>query len=384
MIQHTFQVIALLAAWLALASVGYYALCVWSAASFARSSTGAPESVSPTPALPVSILKPLKGPDPEMYESFRSQCRQDYSEYEIIFGVSERDDPAIELVERLKAEFPQRRIELVVCEKRFGNNIKVSNLIQMLPYARYDHLIVNDSDIRVESKYLRRVMAPLSDEKVGMATCLYRGVAEQSLGSRLEALGIATDFIPGVLTARKIEGIKFGLGSTMAFRRRELDAVGGFEALRDFLADDFQLGRMIAERGFEIVVPDVEVETFLPRYTLAEYFAHQLRWARAVRDSRFWGYVGLGVSFGLAWAALALVFSAGAWWAWGLLALTLGARLAMASFVAGVLRDRQSLRRLWLLPLRDLAAFLVWMVSFAGHTVKWRGQIFRLKNGKLT
>jgi len=319
-----------------------------------------------------------------MYENFRSHCVQDYPEYEIIFGVSEPDDPAIKLVEQLKSEFPQRAIRLLVCSKPLGTNTKVSNLTQMLPQARYDHLIVNDSDIRVPPDYLRCVLAPLADSATGLVTCLYRGIANSTLGSRLESLGISTDFCPGVLVARQLEGIKFALGSTMAFRRRDLAAIGGFEALLDYLSDDYQLGRRIAGRGLKIELSNTLVETYLPRYTMPEFLAHQLRWARSVRDSRPWGYLGLGITFGLLWALLTLILAAGAGWAWGLFVVTAALRFAVAGFVGGrVLRDRHALRWLVLVPLRDAIAMVVWLLSFAGHTVSWRGDLFSLKNGKL-
>ena len=188
----------------------YYLLCLWSAARFLREREAA-KNTRPTRDLPpllalppISILKPLKGTDPEIYESFRSHCLQDYLEYEIIFGVNDPSDPAIDIVKKLQREFPDRRIQLVVSPKILGANVKVSNLAQMLAEARYDHLIVNDSDIRVEPDYLRRVTAPLADSRVGMVTCLYRGVAGATLGSRLEALGISTDFCASVLAARQI------------------------------------------------------------------------------------------------------------------------------------------------------------------------------------
>ena len=187
-----------------------------------------------------------------MYESFRSHCLQDYPEYEIIFGVSDADDPAIAFVERLKAEFPQIPIRLVFCLKNLGANTKVSNLAQMVTEAKYEHIVVNDSDIRVEAGYLRSVAAPLLDPKIGLVTCLYRGVASASLGSRLESLFISTDFSAGVLVARLLEGgIHFGLGSTLAFRRNDLASTGGFEALADYLADDYEIGRRIAALGPE-------------------------------------------------------------------------------------------------------------------------------------
>jgi ceramide glucosyltransferase len=382
------QAVHLLEVVIVLATAGslvYYALCLLSAARFLQKRKPAGEDARAAQTNPpVSILKPLKGSDPEMYENFRSHCLQDYPEYEIIFGVSDADDPAIPLVEKLKSEFPQRAIQLVVCHKQLGTNIKVSNLAQMLPLARYDYLIVNDSDIRVERDYLRRLLIPLSDSGTGLVTCLYRGVPNSTPGSLLESLGISTDFCPGVLVARQLEGIKFALGSTMAFRRRDLAAIGGFEALADYLADDYHLGQRIAALGLKVELSDIVVETFLPRYTLGEFLAHQLRWARAIRDSRFGGYVGLGISFGLMWALLALIFAGGATWAWELLGVTVAARCAVAIFVGGrVLRDRHVIRWLPLIPLRDAIAMIVWLMSFAGHTVSWRGDVFKLENGKL-
>jgi ceramide glucosyltransferase len=293
------------------------------------------------------------------------------------------------VIERLKLEFPRRAIRLMICARNLGANIKVSNLAQMLFEAKHEIILVNDSDIRVQPDYLRRVTAPLGDPQVGLVTCLYRGVPGRTLGSRLEALGISTDFSAGVLAARQLEGgIRFGLGSTLAFRRRDLDAIGGFEAFVDYLADDYEIGRRIAERGLEVRLSDVVVETFLPAYTLREFIDHQLRWARTIRDSRRWGYLGLVLTFGIPWALLALVLSLslgrGVLAAWLLLVGVSSLRVAVALLVGwSVLRDRQLLPLLPLLPLRDLVALLVWIASLAGHTVVWRGESFRLKNGRL-
>jgi ceramide glucosyltransferase len=373
----------------------YYVLCLWSAARFVRERNAVEKSGLKAPdadgvvvgALPrVSILKPLKGTDPKMYESFRSHCLQDYPEYEIIFGVSDPGDPAIESVKALQQEFPDRRIELVISPKILGANVKVSNLAQMLPEARHDYLIVNDSDIRVEPDYLRRVTGPLSDPQVGMVTCLYRGVAGSTLGSRLEALGISTDFCASVLAARQIEdGIRFGLGSTLGFRRAELEKIGGFTSFADYLADDYELGRRIAGLGLNVKLSEVVVETYLPSYTVREFFAHQLRWARGVRDARAGGYVGLVFTFGILWALLAVAASHWALWAWSALAVTLLLRAAVALVVGlNVLKDRQVLKYMWLVPLRDLVAVGVWVVSLGGHDVIWRGERFQLRNGKLS
>ena len=371
------------------AGILYYVAVLWSTTDYlqvrrteiARSTDAGAGATAP----PVSILKPLKGMDPDMFESFRSHCLQDYPRYEIIFGVSEAEDPAVREVERLRAEFPDRSIQLVVCSQRLGTNIKVSNLVQMARQASFDHFVVSDSDIRVHPDYLREVMAPLSSEKVGMVTCLYRGVAADTFGSKLESLGIGTDFSPGVLVARLLEGsLHFALGSTMAFRRSDLQAIGGFESFVDYLADDYELGKRIAKLGREIRLSEVVVETFLPPYNLRQYFAHQLRWARGVRDARPGGYLGLLFTFGWQWTVLALVFSAGAGWAWGLTAVAVFLRLMNAWVVgAGALKDRQLARFLPLIPLRDIAGVLIWVASFAGNRITWRGERFELKRGKL-
>ena len=338
------------------------------------------------PLPPVSILKPLKGIDPEIWESFCSHCEQHYPNFQLIFGVSDPADPAAEVVRKLQAKYPKVPIELIVCEHTLGTNIKVSNLVQMLPAARHDVLLVNDSDIRVAPDYLRKVSAPLADDSVGLVTCLYRAVATSTLGSHLEAVGISTDFVPGVLSARFIEnGLRFGLGSTLAFRRKDLEAIGGFETLLDYLADDYELGRRIAATGKRVELSTTVVSTFLPAYTLRQFFQHQLRWSRTIRDARRWGYAGLVFTFGLPWALLMLLASRGAVWAWDLGALMLMVRLTGGVIAAeAVLGDRQTIRNIFLLPLRDLVAPLVWAASFAGNRIHWRGDVFTLKEGRLT
>jgi ceramide glucosyltransferase len=380
----TFQGIAILGC---VASAAYYLLCLWSAAAFLRERKAAGKSARPPQDLPaVSILKPLKGSDPEMYASFLSHCLQEYPEYEIIFGVSDAEDPAVASVKQLQTEFPGNAISLVVCSDKLGPNIKVSNLEQMARVARYEYLIVNDSDIRVQPDYLRRVIAPLTDPSVGMVTCLYRGVPASTLGSRLESLGISTDFCAGALVARQIEGgLRFGLGSTLAFRRADLERIGGFKSIVDYLADDYELGRRIAALGLTVVLSDVVVETFLPAYDVSGFLSHQLRWARGVRDSRAGGYFGLVLTYGLMWAMLNVLGAHAASWSWGLLGLMMLLRLAVAWEVgARALTDRNALKNPWLIPIRDLIAVFVWVASFAGHTVTWRGDRFELKNGRLT
>ena len=377
-----FQIVALLGC---VSSSIYYLLCLWSAAAFLRARKAVRSSGWPQSLPPVTILKPLKGVDPEIYEGFRSHCLQDYPEYEIIFGVSDAADPAVASVEQLQREFPERAIRLVICSDILGANVKVSNLEQMVQLARYDRLIVNDSDIRVERDYLRRVIAPLADERVGMVTCLYRGVAAPTLGSQLEALGISTDFCAGVLVAQQIEGgLHFGLGSTLAFRRKDLDRIGGFRSIVDFLADDYELGRRIADLGLKVILSDVVVETHLPAYDLRGFVDHQLRWARGLRDVRLGGYIGLASTFGLLWGLLNVIATRGALWSWAVLTVVFVLRIAVAAAVGKcVLQDSRVPAQLTLVPARDLLAVFVWIASFVGHTVVWRGETFELKNGRL-
>jgi ceramide glucosyltransferase len=352
---------------------------------------------------PVSILKPLKGVDPEIWESFRSHCDQDYPDYELIFGVSDKGDPAIELVRKLQTEYPNHQIKLIVCQKILGTNVKVSNLAQMLPAARHEILLVNDSDIRVPHDYLRRIAPPLADmassgpagegaratqahaTQVGLVTCLYRGIAGKTLGSRLEALGIATDFVPGVLSARVLEGgLRFALGSTMVFRKADLASIGGFDVLLDYLADDYELGRRISAQGKRVELSDVTVDTFLPAYSFRQFLDHQMRWWRTIRDARRGGYAGLLFTFGLPWAIATVLAARGAAWAWALFTATFAARLAVGLGTSmAVLNDRQPLRNIFLLPVRDLIAPLLWAAGLVGNRIHWRGDVFTLKDGRL-
>ena len=363
------------------ASIGYCTLCTWAGARFGlrrrRLVAAATE--------PVSILKPLKGTDPEMYHSLRSHCLQNYPQYEILFGITDPNDLAITVVERLTKEFPDRAIRLVRCEKMLGTNGKVSSLAQMTAVAKYEWLLVNDSDIRVEPDYLRRIVDELSAPGIGLVTCLYRGVPARTIASRLESLGISTDFCAGVLAARQIEGgLQFGLGSTLALRRRDLESIGGFEAIADYLADDYELGRRIAEKNLKVALSESVVETYLPAYTFTGFFSHQLRWARTIRASRRVGYAGLLLTFTLPWALLTLLTARGAPWAWGIFVVALLIRSIMAIVTARcVLRDKEVLRSFWLLPARDILAVAVWLGGLVGQKIVWRGESFQLQEGKL-
>lgn len=386
---------------LAVCGLGYQFLVAAGIGKFLRI-VGRAQARHPSPSLPgspsapISILKPLRGTDPRMYEAFRSHCLQDYPEFEIIFGVSDARDPAVAEVERLRREFPALSIELVVCPEVLGTNRKVSALIQMLPSARHDLLLINDSDILVPPNYLRHIAGAFEDVPtsglpttrkvaVGMVTALYRATAGATMASRLEALTISTDFAGGVLSAFALEGkLSFGLGSTLAMRRSALDTIGGLQPLLDYLADDYELGNRIARAGLRVVLAPVAVETALPNSTFGEMFEHQLRWARTIRDRRLGGYVGLGITYALPWALLAALCAGLAAWSLALVLTVAIARLAIAAALCReVLDDHLGASRLWLLPLRDSVALLVWMMSFTGNTVVWRGERFRLSGGKL-
>jgi ceramide glucosyltransferase len=379
------QLAACLFALLALGGLAYLLLSLWSEWRFLRRRRHSEERPESDFTPPVSILKPLRGTDREMYESFRSHCLQDYPRYEILFGVSSAEDEAVADVERLQREFPAHDIRLVVCGPASGTNAKVSNLARMMREAKYDFIAVNDSDIRVQPDYLRRVVAPMRDERVGMVSCLYRAEAGRSLASRMEAVTIATDFAGGVLCAVELEGgLHFGLGSTLAFPRRAAEAIGGLESLMEYLADDHELGKKIAEAGYKVELSEVVVETYLPDYGWRAMFEHQLRWARTVRDLRRWGYLGVLVTFGLPWAIAAALCARGAAWSLLLLAAVAAARFASGAVLCGpILHDRQTMRDLWMIPARDLVGVAIWFASFGGDTVVWRGERFHLKDGKL-
>jgi ceramide glucosyltransferase len=390
------QSVEVLTTVLAVAGMGYFVAAMVAARAFLRSRRATLPAFAPG----VSILKSLKGIDPGMIDAFRSHCRQTYTgEFELLFGVSSLADPAVAAVELLRLDFPHRSIRLIECPLRLGTNGKVSTLTQLAEHARFDFLLINDSDITVSPRYLERVMAhfaPPQEEpgkashskapvKVGLVTALYRGRAHGTLASRFEALGIATDFQAGVLLSKMIEGgLHYGLGSTLAVSREALDRIGGLITLVDYLADDYELGARVDRAGYRVALSAEVVETAIPAYGWRGFADHQLRWSRTVRDSRPWGYVGLIFTHGLGWALLNVLASGLSPVSLWLLGLSFFLRLTLAMMVgAEVLGDHQVLPCLWLLPLRDMAALGIWVAGFAGNTIVWRGHRFVLHGGKL-
>jgi ceramide glucosyltransferase len=375
---------------LAVVGIAYFLIAIVAARLFLSARRAQLTEFAPS----VSILKSLKGIDPGMLDAFRSHCRQDYAgEFELLFGVSSLEEPAVAAVRQLQSEFPDRAIRLIECPERLGSNGKVSTLAQMLPHAKNEYLLVNDSDITVSSHYLRRVMAyfgaakqrPEEQRQVGLVTALYRGRAHGTFGSRLESLAIATDFMASVLVARMLEGgLRYGLGSTLAVSREALARIGGFEALVDELADDYELGERIYKAGYRIALSAEVVETSIPAYDWRGFCDHQLRWLRTVRDARPGGYAGLVFTHGFALALLNVVasgFSPVSLW---LLALSFFVRLSLAMTVgAEVLGDHQVLPLLFLLPVRDVIALALWLWGFASNSIVWRGERFEVRQGKL-
>ena len=327
---------------------------------------------------PISILKPIHGHDPDFYIAIRSHAVQDYPEFEILFGLRDHDKASRADIERLAAEFPQRSIRIVQVTRQ-ANNGKVGTLVELAKLARYPALLVNDSDIFVEQGYLRQVVAPLEEAGVGVVTCLYRARAE-SAASRWEAMGIETEFVPSVLVARLIGVAGFALGSTMVFRAEQVRAIGGFEAVEDYIADDYQLGSRIAALGFKVALAKTIVETDLGHQAWAEVWRHQLRWARTIRVSRRAGYFGYVVTHATLWALVALWAGA-----WEIAAVTLGIRMAAGVLAAAaVLRQPRIAFDFWLIPARDLWGFAIWLCGLFGDTVQWRDQRLKLsRDGKI-
>jgi len=332
-------------------------------------------------APPISILKPLRGVDSFAYENLASFCRQDYPHFQIVFGTLDPDDPAIAVAKQVQKDFPEIDIRIVTNGRQIGSNLKVSNLANLLAEATHPLLLMSDSDIRVGPDYLRKVARPMLDSSVGVVTCLYRSLAP-GWPAAIEGLGISTEFHAGVLTARKLEGMRFALGSTILIRREALEAIGGFAAVADYLGDDFLLGNLPARAGYSVVLSEYVVDHVLDTASLGELLLHQTRWGRSTRASRPWGYVGLIFTHGTATSLLFLLATRGAAPGWWVLSLTLGARMAMA-WIVGIkyLKDPVARRLLWLVPVRDVMSFLFWIGSFVGNTVEWRGRRFKLAEG---
>jgi len=336
-------------------------------------------SVRPSPPprpIPISVLKPLHGVDEGLEQNLRTFFEQDYAEFEILFAVREAGDPAIPVVERLRAEHPAVASTLIVTGEPPYPNAKVYSLDRMMAQARHDLLVMSDSDIRVTPTLLRTVAAEFQDERLGLATCPYRGVPGGSFWSTLEAIGLNTEFLGGVLVARMLEGMRFALGPTIVARRGVLKKIGGFDRLKDYLAEDFVMGKLAAEAGYGVILSSYVIEHRIGSQKFAANLRHRVRWCRSTRRSRPWGYAGQVFTNPLP-PALLLWAVWPAWWPLAAAALSL--RWVAAWATAGlVLRDPLTARLWWLVPLQDVAGFLVWCAGFFGNTISWRGRLYLL------
>lgn len=398
--------------------------------SFTLNASEAGEGPLATGLPPVSILRPIHGLDRETHENFASFCRQEYPEFEMLCCVSDESDPAVPVIEKLIADFPQRKIRLLIGSEPLGVSDKVNKLCRMAKEARHDVLVVCDSDVRVEPGFLQAIAAPFADsaadagipsqqvvrgslggrsfssdfkppttdgalapevpgsysemENVGGVTCLYRGLTDGSLAADLEAIGNSTDFAAGVLVARVLSGVNFMLGAVMATTKARLAEIGGFEALVNHFSDDYELGNRIARAGHRIELSRHPVSIVYPQENFAGAFRQQTRWYASIKHSRPWGHIGLIFSQALPWTVLAAIIAPDAWMSFAYVAAYLVLRTwsAWAVGVAGM-RDDLIRRKLWLLPLRDTFAFASWITSFLPRRINWRGQQFYVRNRQL-
>ncbi|BAY21065.1 putative glycosyl transferase, group 2 family protein [Calothrix sp. NIES-2100] len=371
------SIIKLLLLILCLAAIFFYCYSIYAAIAFFTQ----PQTIDPAFHPPVTILKPICGVDRDAEENLASFCQQDYPEYQIIFAVRDRQDPAIVVIEKIIQQFPDVDIQLLVSDRIIGANLKVSNLANAVTAAKHEILLIADSDIRVGKDYLQRVIQPLKDDKVGVVTCLYRSLAQGWVTS-LEALGIATGFHPSVLVSNQLEQIKFAFGSTIVIRKQVLEAIGGFGAIADYLADDFQLGYLPAQAGYQVVLSNYIVDHILATSSLTEVIQRQLRWVRCIRVSRPWGYLGLLFTYGTVTSLLLFLVTKGSILGWTGLLITWIMRLLMG-WIVGVqmLKDPVTKQNFWLIPVRDLMHFAIWCYGFVGNAITWRGQQLRLTQG---
>src|SRR6266481_4639825 len=328
---------------------------------FLRQREKSPGSFTPE----VSVLKPVRGVDFASYENLRSFCLQDYPKYEILFCVNDLDDAAVPLIRRLAEEFPQRSIRLLSNAPQLGSNHKVNSLALLASQAKFELLVQSDGDVRVGANYLHEMAAPFERAETGVVSCFYRGVTQKNIWAEIEALGAATDFFGGVLVADWMEGVTFALGASVATTKTWLWKVGGYEALANVLADDYEIGNRVSKAGRPAMLSREVVETMYPAVTFGEFWEHQIRWSRTVRLCRPASYLGLFFTHGLPLAIVGAIATRSASGALLFLGAYAALRLAMAGTV-GVwgLRDEAARRKWWLLPLRDLLQFAVWIGSF--------------------
>ncbi|HTR35087.1 MAG TPA: glycosyltransferase [Bryobacteraceae bacterium] len=359
----------------------YYLIAIYSSWRYFHQ----PEKeLDPSFTPPVSNLKPIRGLDPEAYENLASFCSQDYPDYEIIFCVDADDEAVLAVIDRLKADFPERQIRVLHGSGRIATNDKVAKLARLVSEASHEVVVISDSDVRVRPDYLRQVTAPLRDPRVGAVTCFYAPTEIRTFTDHLQTTGMTSDFYAGVLVAWQLDGIKFALGTTIATTRTHLAGFGGYASIENQPADDLLVGRLIAEQGYDVVLLPYVIET-VPDYGSMRALLHKrLRWLVVMRHMRPSGHLGLLLTQGLPWSIAAVLIHPSAAVAIGYLGAYFGLRVAM-TWMIGIHGMKQP--RFWaqmpLIPLWDAVAFVIWLASFTRRSIRWRGADYYIREGKL-
>ncbi len=366
-----------------LTSTVFAVLAIAGLFGFRRQGAAAAAGFSP----PVSLLKPLDGAEPNLEAHIESFFKQDYPHFEILFCSRSATDSGLEIARHVALRYPHIPASFLSTGEETYINAKVSSLELMHSVARHDLFIISDSDVRVEPNYIRDVAAPFSDESVGAVTCLYRGVADRGLWSKLEATGMSVEMTAGVLTANLLEGMKFALGPTMAVRRRSVESMGGFGVLGPYCSDDFLLGAAVAAQGQTVVLSQHIIDHIILNLSFAASVRHQTRWMKSTRFSRPLGHLGTALTFSIPFgllAGLAALAMHRPLLALVVLAYSVANRMILAALVGSLaVRERQLLRTVLLYPIRDLLGFICWAASYAGSTILWRGRRYRLSRGGL-
>jgi ceramide glucosyltransferase len=359
----------------------YYCIAIYSCLRFfARRARSAGRPAEFTP--PVSILKPIRGLDPDAYENFASFCRQDYPEYELVFCADENDS-ALPALEQLARDFPERRIRVLLGAGRRATNDKVAKLARLVSEAQYEYVVISDSDVRARSDYLRSVIAPLADPRTGAVTCFYVPAEDGNFVDRLQSVGMMSDFYPGIVVAWQLDGIKFALGPTIATTRTRLESFGGYAAIENRPGDDLLVGRLIADQGYEVELLPYPIMTVADFNSLRELIHKRLRWIVVMRHMRPWGHLGLLLTQGLPWSLAAIAVHPTPEVAVAYLGLYLALRTLLTGLVYRGLRQPNFWKRAWMIAPWDAVAFAVWLASFARRSVRWRGSDYYIRDGVL-
>jgi ceramide glucosyltransferase len=359
----------------------YYLIVLYSSWRYFRT----PEAIPQRPFTPpVSNLKPIRGLDPDAYENLASFCRQDYPNYELVLCVDEGDRAILPVVERLQRDYPEHQIRVLFGSGRVATNDKVAKLTRLVSEAQHEVLVISDSDVRVGPEYLRTVVAPLADPKVGAVTCFYVPTGVKTFAENLQSIGMMSDFYPGILVAWQLDGVKFTLGPTIVTTRSRLAGFGGYQAIENRPADDLLVGRLIAEQGYEVSLLRYCVSTVADFETVSDLLHKRMRWIVVMRHMRPWGHFGLLLTQGLPWCLLAVAIHPTLGVAVGYLGTYLFLRILMTAMI-GVwgLKQPDTWSKIPLIPAWDAVAFFLWLTSFTRNSVRWRGADYYIRDGNL-